>query len=179
MPRLAPDDSYDAAMRAADAFFSIPSSEDQADSRAARISDDAPLDPVERAPATPEKAGGRILRVLDEAPPQEYSALEAEHAPKRRGRKPGSRNKPKRQDDATAAPPDIERPSISTRPKTAPITVPSVAALPPRLSVAATPARAIEEEARAVRDQRRFPWISDRLKPGEDWKRRRLPRICW
>ena len=85
------DDSYEAALRAADALFSP--QKDKPD----HAGDDATAAGGVRD--TAGRGSGRILRVLDEPPPERtsdlMSELEREHAPKRRGRKPGSKNRPK------------------------------------------------------------------------------------
>ena len=84
------DDSYEAALRAADALFAP-----QKDRRSAEV-DGQGTD----TDGVRESAGrGRILRVLDEPSPEPTSGMmdeaERDHAPKRRGRKPGSKNRPK------------------------------------------------------------------------------------
>ncbi len=97
------DDSYEAALRAADALFSP--QRHRPDHGGGDGTDNG---------GTREAAGrgsGRILRVLDEPSPEPLSemmsALEREHAPKRRGRKPGSKNRPKAD---KAASPDAATP---------------------------------------------------------------------
>lgn len=167
-----PDDSYEAALRAADALFSVkPASAKPADgppgnggleSQAA-----GPQSPSkeEAAPSSeaprPEKNGGRILRVIDEEPLPQVVALEAERAPKRRGRKPGSKNKPKIASGETmSATSDV-------------VLFPSAPALSGQ-SVAQ-----IEALVAVPRNAKRAGWGRGRLRPGEDWKRRRLPRVCW
>ena len=82
------EDSYEAALRAADALFSPARKAGTGDDRAADGDEG-----VEHPQSAPAK-GGRILRVIDEPPSEVLSAME-EEGPKRRGRKPGSKNKPK------------------------------------------------------------------------------------
>ncbi len=95
-PAWRTDDSYEAALRAADALFS-PQKDKPQPSLPAHVGGD-----VTEASASQDLAGrggGRILRVLDEPSPEPTSELfneiERERAPKRRGRKPGSKNRPK------------------------------------------------------------------------------------
>lgn len=193
MQRPDSDDYYDAAMRAADALFSIPSSAGPAGSNP----DGATRDDMSPPPrhfddegqpdiSFSEKGGGRILRVLDEAPPPEYAALEAELTPKRRGRKPGSKNKPKTAMPAQAALMRDLTPPAPVQPAPV-VTVPAMPAARkiPALTVQAAtkPASAVElaplDGDAPTRSGKRFSWVRDNLKPGEEWKRRRLPRVCW
>jgi hypothetical protein len=144
------DDSYEAALRAADALF-----RQDEDPPAAASEPEAPG----FAEDPPAPQSGRILRVIDEAPLQQFAELEALHAPKRRGRKPGSKNKPKPEHEVIAS---------------APIELALSAA-----AVAASP-RPVPRVAQVkIGRADRFSWVRDRLRPGEEWKRRRLPRICW
>ncbi len=92
------ENAYEAAMKAADAIFS------PAADRSREVAD-APASargepPVEGADAP--AAAGRILRAIEEPPPPEVA--EFEEPPRRRGRKPGSKNKPKFVAAAPAAP---------------------------------------------------------------------------
>lgn len=181
-PRHNPEDAYEAALRAADALFSPAAAKPAAPAAhnphvGSLVADRA--DPPTEA-ATSEHAGpgngGRILRAIDEPPAPDLAALEAEHAPKRRGRKPGSKNKlkaPVFEDDAPRSP---TRPSASVPP---PVfrdedfdAARPVAAAAPRTS---TKASATTYRAR---DDARFAWVRTKLKPGEEWKRR-LPKVCW
>ena len=89
------DDTYEAALRAADALFSPQKDRPQPALR--KVGDDET-----EASAARDLAGrgsGRILRVLDEPSPEptgeSMREIEREQAPKRRGRKPGSKNRPK------------------------------------------------------------------------------------
>ena len=182
MSKAEPEESYDAAMRAADALFSIPPADRTAD-------EDEPLadgaGETAHAPSHSGKNGGRILRVLDEEPSPEYVALEAEHAPKRRGRKPGSKNKPKTV-VALSDLPENDGP-IWQAPSPMPAPVPMTPAMPAARRIPAIVASSPLANAMPAnpsqempRTSKRFPWVRDKkLKPGEDWKRRRLPRICW
>lgn len=157
------EDGYDAALRAADALFAghrtAPSVQPAADG-------DAPK------PGSP--TGGRVLRVLDEAPSPEMlemERLEAEHAPKKRGRKPGSKNKPKIAALEMTPPPAIA-------PAAPAIEAP---ALPAATVAAALVARAIATAPRRTEPAvpgERFAWVRTRLKPGQQWKRR-LPKVAW
>jgi hypothetical protein len=111
-----PEDSYEAALRAADALFSnAPARAAEEPSAVGGLSDKRRLDTnadgrqasSEAAVAPGGPTGGRILRVIDEAPPQVLVDLEIERTPKRRGRKPGSKNKPK------LAPSFAEEPAVT------------------------------------------------------------------
>ena len=192
MMKAESEDSYDAAMKAADALFSIPAEPKPETGTRRPTSDTAPQHMTapqhigEGSPQTvsssqtapSERGTGRILRVLDEQPPPEYAALEVEHAPKRRGRKPGSKNRPKATiaalvDGQTEAPIAYAAPDI----------ILPIAATPAVPAVRKVPALVSEPQltngALAVFRGKRSTWGRDKLKPGEDWKRRRLPRVCW
>ncbi len=156
------EDGYDAALRAADALF--------AGTRVA-----SPSDAAAEGDGPKPGSGGRVLRVLDEAPPEEMLRLEEEFAPKKRGRKPGSKNKPKvaalAAEPAAALPP---APPTSETP-----------ALPATTSLAAVLSDAAIAAARKsgmpiATGQRgeRYAWVRTRLKPGQQWKRR-LPKVAW
>lgn len=176
-----PEDAYEAALRAADALFSPTEKAPTAAESIART-DPTAEDQPSLAGESPDHAapghGGRILRAIDEPPVPGLAELEAERAPKRRGRKPGSKNKPKAPvflDDAPrVAPP---RPAGE---------IPTFAFLDldvdaPRSSPAATVARAQaapEGATYRARNDKRFSWVRTKLKPGEEWKRR-LPKVCW
>ena len=189
----APDDSYEAALRAADALFaaSAPEPVDRRDPAIRSVSDTsvgevsfvetpppAPATPIDHEPTV---SPGRILQAIEPAVEDRFAALEAERAPKRRGRKPGSKNKPKIfvGDDWAAA-------ETST--------LGNVRALhaflpPPPSSVAkldkATdlgnrePADSDEVADDALPRPRgrtdKFGWKRAGLRPGERWKRR-LPK---
>jgi hypothetical protein len=180
MLKAEPEESYDAAMRAADALFSIPAANKAADQVEPVFNGGSPADS-----APPEKNGGRILRVLDEEPSPEYVALEVERAPKRRGRKPGSKNKPKMLVSGLSEPLEKDAPVWHLPNQVAPVSirpaVPAARKIPAIVANAAL-ANAIPTDPvpETPRTSKRFPWVRDKkLKPGEDWKRRRLPRICW
>jgi hypothetical protein len=179
-----PEDSYEAALRAADALFSPSEKPAVVAMSAPRIDHSAMADQDQpgfdsEASELAAQGGGRILRAIDEPPMPGLAELEAEHAPKRRGRKPGSKNKAKApvfQDDAprlaaharpapSASPLEFDDEDFDdARP------LPVVAA--PR-TVAKAPATTYRE-----RDDERFSWVRTKLKPGEEWKRR-LPKVCW
>lgn len=195
--RAEPEDSYEAAMRAADALFAPrPAEQGQTAPTApldvekvfapkpqtahpASVEADAPKS--ERAPA-PER-GGRILPALNEPPLSQFAALEEAHAPKRRGRKPGSKNKPRpvapqQLSFADDVPAEVESVAAQARPDLA-----APAVKRPRRTRAARPLEASEAylEARipAPVSRLRFSWLDrKKLKPGEFWKRR-LPKVCW
>ncbi len=199
-------ESYEAALRAADALFSP--QKDKAQPSSDHVGDDMAETYGSRDAAG--RGNGRILRVLDEPPPGPTSEmmdeLERERAPKRRGRKPGSKNRPKADRPTTPFPTTVA-------------TAPDVQIPHPRsMSEPAMPASAIdgtahEQPAAAgrsdhghprehhadgqddgsyavaedvagpvsaipARARRRFSWVRTKLKPGQDWKRR-LPKVCW
>lgn len=204
-----PEDSYEAAMRAADALFSSeraepaqepvkPPSASSAFRTAPTEADDAfvqdagaQLHEDRQADAPPR----RILQAIE--PPQEdrFAALEAERAPKRRGRKPGSKNKPKLQvgDDWAAAMQPVAA-STSTKPAARSRVAASPVPAAPRFSLAdfiveddiEEPAiEGVEVEVPAVDDALppprgrtdKFGWKREGLRPGERWKRR-LPKAA-
>lgn len=181
------EDSYEAALRAADALFS------PADKAVARVMSAPRIDHSALADQdqpgsegeTSELAhgGGRVLRAIEEPPIPGLAELEAAHAPKRRGRKPGSKNKAKApvfDDDAPRSAP--QGPAAHARP--------TPSAPPPafrdmdfdaaRPAAAAAPRTATKPLATTyrARDDARFSWVRTKLKPGEEWKRR-LPKVCW
>ena len=178
------EDGYDAALRAADALL--------AGHRTAANP------PAADGEMPKPGSGGRVLRVLDEAPSPEMMRLEQEFAPKKRGRKPGSKNKPKIA--ALAAPPAHAVPQAAA--DEAPV-VPAVASGPTVTSVISHPgvtslaavltdaAIAAARKASAPRPAtppgtapaagsrgERYAWVRTRLKPGQQWKRR-LPKVAW
>lgn len=202
----APEDSYEAALRAADALFSV-EPRTTADAGAARQRDPSPdfpprgqrsTEPSTNAAAEDDLAaavfeGGarepagsrRILQAIEPPTEDRFAALEAERAPKRRGRKPGSKNKPKIGvgDDWAAAPLAAPARAVA-RPAAA-----SAARLPliERLQAIAEPdmdrpdAVAVDAEAMPPRPRGRndkFGWKRAGLRPGERWKRR-LPKAAW
>ena len=196
-----PTGSYEAAMRAADALFSPRVKAGPADGSANGSTNDlangSPRSAgsgngqghADGAPAaTASEPTGRVLRALDEPEP----AVEpiAELAPKRRGRKPGSVNKPKTPETArrrlsrgSAAAPaapeadgtmlaldtieSVESVADAAAPETDAV---EAAARPPHAPPAA------QATAKLRRD--RFSWVRTKLKPGEKWKRR-LPKVAW
>ena len=122
-----PEDSYEAALRAADALFSPQKDKPpQSPPQAGRemTDPDRPQDAVGR---------GRILRVIDEPPPgltsEMMSELERQRAPKRRGRKPGSKNRPKMDKPGSSfAAATSPRPRRRNAPSTLETSVPGVLA---------------------------------------------------
>ena len=129
------------------------------------------LDGAPQSAADPAPTGmGRILRVLDEEPDPALLAMEAERTPKRRGRKPGSKNKPKIADTYSA---------------------PAIDAMPERIyafesrhdhggATTQRPpaAKIIFFPPVASRGGERFAWVRTKLRPGQAWKRR-LPKVIW
>ena len=174
------EDSYEAALRAADALFSGKRTAPAAPAP-------APVAKPAERPASSAPAGesaqpvpptsGRILRAIDEPPSAEMlelQRLEAEHAPKKRGRKPGSKNKPKVA-AIVSEPIDDEEEAVVPPPPTAAPVVPVVTV------AAALAARAIATAPRKVQaaaPNERYAWVRTRLKPGQQWKRR-LPKVAW
>ena len=150
------EDGYEAALRAADALFS-------GQRQPAAAADGSAT--AEAAP--PHPSGGRILRAIDETPSPELARLEAEHAPKRRGRKPGSKNKPK----FTA---EVTQPAVAVPPP------PSEAPPHPIMARVATLPAAVARIATPSVGPRsgRYAWVRTKLKPGEQWKRR-IPKVAW
>lgn len=185
------DDSYEAAMRAADALFApAPPRQDPLPSApepvaaysapsAASLDGDVTAAIAEPDGARPEPPR-RILQAIEPASEDRFAALEAERAPKRRGRKPGSKNKPKVvvSDDWAAQPSPVPLARHAARPidlfETAAPTGQEAAAdgddLAPLPDDAAMPTPRGRSE--------RFGWKRSGLRPGERWKRR-LPKIAW
>ncbi len=178
--------SYKAAMKAADALFAVrkPSPTHDAGETEAGPHATDPRASAREPGAT--AAARRILQVIEDPAShaqaqlsvpvraetaqvdalQEAEAVRAEPAPievsvdepaARRGRKPGSKNKPK-----PVAMSTLETPVEAV------------------VAVAAPPATLTEVDMTADHRQRRdpFPWVRTRLRPGEKWKRR-LPKVAW
>lgn len=178
------DDSYEAAMRAADALFARPTPKPAQSPVAASgtLSDGTD---VGSSPAGVER-GGRVLRALDEPPPPQLVALEAAHTPKRRGRKPGSKNKPKLIPAEVASAVAVAPVAPERLFREVPAAPSDIAAPTAQADTTSTlrgleaiPAAAAPSAGSPSNVSKRFSWVRDRLKPGEAWKRRRLPRICW
>ncbi|WP_158807090.1 hypothetical protein [Beijerinckia sp. L45] len=180
MPRHNPEDAYEAALRAADALFSPAEKAPEPKLSAPRFESTAMADhdqpDIESGDAP--GSGGRILRAIDETPAPGLAELEAEREPKRRGRKPGSKNKPK----APVFIDDVPRAPVQARP--APSTPPPVFrdadfdAPRPAPEATPRPATTTPSSTYRSRDEERFAWVRTKLKPGEEWKRR-LPKVCW
>ena len=178
-PRHTPEDSYEAAMRAADALFAPTAVKAPAPvARPPRVESGDAADheqpETEAEPANLAHGGGRILRAIDERPMLDLDEPGAERVPMRRGRKPGSKNKPKAPvfvDDAPKTLPSA-RPTASAPLgfHDADFETAGSAPVPAPRSGAAT--------AYKTRDAERFAWVRTKLKPGEEWKRR-LPKVCW
>lgn len=181
------EDSYEAAMRAADALFSAPASPKPSTKASIKPSPSpatpstkaffSDASPPEEQPFAPEAAGraasaaggGRILRAIEETPVDPFAALEAERAPKRRGRKPGSKNKPKLPVTAMDAVVPAHKPKLKPSPRhepKIPVAIPAILAAP------ASP------PVMQQRSTERFAWVRTSLRPGEKWKRR-IPKVAW
>ena len=211
------DDSYEAALRAADALFDawpgiaepthdkgaasgseprttlqpsqaasifrVPADES---GREVSLDDDAGM-VGEQAERHSASAPRRILQAIEPPSEDRFAALEAERAPKRRGRKPGSKNKPKivAGDDWTAA---FEKPAM--------VTAPALQARPSPVfdadafftkaehveieDDATVAVGTVDEEQPMLRSRGRnekFNWKRAGLRPGERWKRR-LPKAA-
>ena len=178
------EDSYDAALRAADALFAAPVQPARSEVYAPWPVEAQPWperhwlpeeersvsahseDPLPAASAAPR----RILQAIEPPAEDRYAALEAERAPKRRGRKPGSKNKPKIVvgDDwlATVAVPSEPSGTATRSPVLPSIAVP--------VAFANDDLDESEIEGRTGRFMRK----RDGLRPGERWKRR-LPKAAW
>ena len=210
----APDDTYEAALRAADALFSASAHDTEpardagparvpeprevrqatsafrmpkneaakeafADEGAAVPAAGEPAASVERGTAVPSR---RILQAIEPPAEDRFAALEAERAPKRRGRKPGSKNKPKIGiGDDWASPP--ARPASTLTPA---LPVAAAAARSPAIEMEPDFADrepddvlapvAVEQAALQPRGRTdKFGWKRAGLRPGERWKRR-LPK---
>ena len=119
----------------------------------------------------PERLGGRILQAIDDTPVDPFAALEAERAPKRRGRKPGSKNKPKLPIAAMAA--ANEKNDILL-----PAAFPDTKLRRARGHETKLPAVLAASSPDRPRVNERFAWVRTKLRPGEKWKRR-LPKVAW
>ena len=209
------DDSYEAAMKAADALFAGQRSDDSPRANAAErmpavAPDHAPstrngalarstahadavfAPPVEPAATTQRgrdlpEGGGRILQAIEHHVESPLAALEAERAPKRRGRKPGSKNRPKVPVGASAAATQVatttpyvaQRVPTAQRPDAGARTAALVALLPePLAPIAAAVRRAPALVPPLGKERDRFAWVRTKLRPGEKWKRR-LPKVAW
>jgi hypothetical protein len=196
------DDSYEAALRAADALFSPNANKSHSESPLPETPAASDLASQESASGVPPR-GGRILRVLDEEPVSALADLEEDRAPKRRGRKPGSKNKPKIEADSHT-PAHSHTPArdagrvdepfewTSSFPAAAvPQAVPAfkaatgVSRIPaPSTEIPATAPVRVAQRVKAAssdyaaRNEARFAWVRTKLAPGEQWKRR-LPKVCW
>ena len=154
------ESAYEAAMKAADALFS-PAADRDSPKQSVLPANETML-------ADGSVPSGRILQAI-EAARAEPDDAESEEAPRKRGRKPGSKNRPK---PVTAAPahealalasntsPDVHAAEVGSAEA-------ATASVPARASVPYRP-----------RSTDRFPWVRTKLKPGENWKRR-LPKVCW
>ncbi len=203
----AADTSYEAALRAADALFAapprgrsnaaapVPQPDPWTPRSEARPPDLADVDAgttmteaAELAPAADKLATspGRILQAIEPQAEDRFAALEAERAPKRRGRKPGSKNKPKSLigDDwpttARGVVADASPISLAVPEPAPPVVVAlerpgDVIGLDEDVSVFTDDAEATPH-GRARPD--RFGWKRSELRPGERWKRR-LPKAAW
>ncbi len=155
------ENAYEAAMKAADAIFSpvIDRSREVEDASAPQRNEPS----VEAADA-PAPAR-RILRAMDEPPPPEV--IDFQEPPRRRGRKPGSKNKPKLVVAEAEAPPDFVEQENDDLEDEDDVT-----------EIATAPSPTFPSVPYRSRNSERFPWVRTKLKPGEQWKRR-LPKVCW
>ncbi len=210
-----PEDSYEAALRAADALFDASPRKSEPMRSTVAASDSEPRDvspapslsrmlsdevtnevfaKAETIPTTSEPAERdatalprRILQAIEPPTEDRFAALEAEHAPKRRGRKPGSKNKPKFVvgDDW-----GVSRPAsatISALPSAAAPLAPVAARQPVSIFIEPEPDEIVEAVGAKDDDQAmpqprgrndKFNWKRTGLRPGERWKRR-LPKAAW
>ena len=154
----------------------------------------AAVEPASQLERETPASGGRILQAIEAAPAEDpFAALEAERAPKRRGRKPGSKNKPKLPGSVSAAALDMATKTLNRSQRTptqrrasqrldAGARTEAIVALlaePANPAPIAMPARrtpAVTATAGKQRD--RFAWVRTKLQPGEKWKRR-LPKVAW
>jgi hypothetical protein len=188
-PNARSEDSYEAALRAADALFSTPSP-------TAKVEPATPTDGAAR----PDRPGGRILQVIDDTPPEPVFEAEDDAAPKRRGRKPGSKNKPKMPvtsiDPTSVAFRDFnttesatchvtqyvsQSPAFVSRDeRRVAMVAPEVESDVDAIALSPVASRALPASRTSARSaQPRFAWVRTQLEPGQDWKRRRLPKVCW
>ena len=205
------DDSYEAALRAADALFDTSSRKPEA-ARGTALPTTPESKKVTPAPAHFAKlpsempnedlsaddgaAGGnlsevdavssprRILQAIEPPAEDRFAALEAERAPKRRGRKPGSKNKPKLivGDDWRAVPSAPQR--LPTEVVVVPLARAPVREHAPSLAMP-EPEDIVDlgytDNDQALPQPRnrndKFGWKRAGLRPGERWKRR-LPKAA-
>lgn len=144
-----------------------------------------------RAPEAPARAGaggaptGRILPSLEEQPSPFADYEPLEHEPRRRGRKPGSKNKPKPAAETTAEPARRGRkPGSKNRPKVTPAPehwiTPDAALIPAEENDEANAAPAPQAPAPAapLESLRRIGRVArSELPRAERWKAR-LPRFA-
>jgi hypothetical protein len=175
------DESYDAALKAADALFG-PSSMAAPAAEALTAKDVFETAAAIFSPMSPQRAPGRILQAIEEPPPIDATSVEIEKAPARRGRPPGSKNKVQR--PAAAA----KRPIFQAIDEE----IDADEKLPPAAADELIAAlfgdhETIDETPAAPRasitvmemgERLRFSWIHKELQPGERWKRR-MSRVCW
>ena len=187
------EDSYEAALRAADALFSNAPQRSKGRSQAVDEAGETVAASVQTSSATAKASGatppasgaGRILRVIDEAPPQALMDLEVERQPKRRGRKPGSKNKPKLVPAFVASPGETRAgaaaPAVAARQVNAGVEPPTREA-PAAPDADRAPAQAPTQAVAPIVARRPrldpYAWVRTKLKPGERWKRR-LPKVAW
>ena len=206
------DDSYEAALRAADALFDTSSRKPEPTRGKALPST---LEPNKAPPASMHfskppsemptetlfeddgSRGGdlsesdavssprRILQAIEPPAEDRFAALEAERAPKRRGRKPGSKNKPKSivGDDWGAVPSaSLPLPAelVVVQMARAPVREPAPSLAMPELDVIVDLGDAGDDQALPQPRNRndKFGWKRAGLRPGERWKRR-LPKAAW
>lgn len=135
-------------------------------------------EPARALPGVPE-AGARILRSLIEPPPPPLIFDDIADEPKRRGRKPGSKNKPR---DVSLSPKTLARPesfaSPKHRSKFAAFMVDGEAEQPEAPRAQPAPQLATLQQPADLTSLRRNGRLSrDQLPRGERWKAR-LPRYA-
>ena len=211
------EDTYEAALRAADALFASeraepPSATTEVPATAPPLRGISPqpteaaIDQLFTLPVLQERfvetTPRRILQAIEPLHDDRFAALEAERAPKRRGRKPGSKNKPKIAvgDDWSAA----MQPAAGTVPATRPKVAADIEDAASRFVLAdfiqgevdepqvsepeveKSPYGELEIDPADNNDALpppprgrtdRFGWKRDGLRPGERWKRR-LPKAA-
>ena len=173
------EDSYEAALRAADALFSAAPVHRSINETSTPVADAIFAPKPDDAAGTAAAGSGRILRVVDEEEAPEHGALEAERTPKRRGRKPGSKNKPKivvTNEDATFALPNRHAKADWTTLFDDEDETDEDETITP--STPLLPHRAFVVPSLRLRGEGRFAWVRTKLGPGESWKKR-LPKILW
>ena len=193
------EDGYEAALRAADALFAPSTntarrSQPEHDAGEPPLSSQAFSEPVNGEPFSngkaPPSGHGRILPSLEEPLAPIFADREAD-LPKRRGRKPGSKNKPK-----TVAIDDFEDTRVpgaivgqdawqpqyamsETQSDADRLFEPAARGRPfSRIPSSMRPLPPLPANRAMTASRERFAWVRRQLAPGERWKRR-LPKVVW